>query len=263
MNSLAYELPLVFVSGILGSAHCIGMCGAISAMMNMGTTSKRSAMVRQLLWSFGRIFTYAFLGLACAVAGRLLTTSALLTSQTTAVNLQAGFAILAGLLLVIQGLAATGWLSKKVSGGKPCLTASIFGSFLRGGSATGVFVAGILTGFLPCGLVYSFLALAAATASAWKGPILMLAFGLGTVPVMLLTGIGLTTASLQLRQRLMKIAGACVLITGMLTIGRGIVFAARSPQQSPQEACPFCQAAEEKSETGDPQSSQTSPPKQL
>ena len=99
---------------------------------------------------------------------------------------------------------------------------------------------GILTGFLPCGLVYSFLALAAATASVWKGPLLMVAFGLGTLPVMLITGAGLTVASLRLRQRLMKAAAVCVLITGVLTVTRGIAFAANTTAETPEEACPFC-----------------------
>ncbi len=245
MNTLIYELPLIFVSGVLGSAHCIGMCGAISATMNLGTTGVRSALNRQMLWSIGRTFTYAFLGMVAGFAGGRLSESEFLTSQTSVVSIQAGFAILAGLLLVFQGMLAAGWLTRKIKGSQAgCLTASIFGKFLRGGSKTGVFVAGILTGFLPCGLVYSFLALAAASASVWKGPLLMLAFGLGTVPVMLLTGAGLTMASLKLRQRLMKVAAVCVIVTGALTVGRGIAFAANSTSETPEEACPFCAAAE-------------------
>jgi len=242
MNSLIYELPLIFVSGVLGSAHCIGMCGAISATMNLGTTGVKSALNRQMLWSLGRTFTYAFLGMVAGFAGGRLSKSEFLTSQTSVVSIQAGFAILAGLLLVFQGMLAAGWLTRKIKGsGTGCLTASIFGKFLRGGSRTGVFVAGILTGFLPCGLVYSFLALAAASASVWKGPLLMLAFGLGTVPVMLVTGAGLTMASLQLRQRLMKVAAICVIVTGVLTVGRGIAFATNVTAQSPQKACPLCE----------------------
>ena len=245
MNALFYELPLVFVSGVLGSAHCIGMCGAISAMMNVGTTGVGSALQRQMLWSAGRVFTYAFLGMVVGFAGARLTQSEFVSSQMNVVNIQAVFAILAGILLVVQGLIAVGWFRRKINAGGTCLTATVFGKFLRGGSRTGVFVAGILTGFLPCGLVYSFLALAAASTSVWKGPLLMIAFGLGTVPVMLVTGAGLTLASLKLRQRLMQAAAFCVLITGLLTIGRGIAFAANSTAQKPEEACPFCEAAQE------------------
>lgn len=236
-----YELPLVFASGALGSAHCIGMCGAISATMNIGTTGVRSALNRQLCWSVGRIFTYAFLGMIAGFAGARFTESEFAQSQTSVVTVQAAFAILAGVLLVIQGMLAAGWLRRRAKvGSGGCLTASVFGKFLQGGSATGVFVAGVLTGFLPCGLVYSFLALAAASASVWKGPLLMVAFGMGTVPVMLVTGAGLTMASLQMRQKLMKFAAICVLMTGILTVGRGIVFAANSAAEKPEEACPFC-----------------------
>jgi sulfite exporter TauE/SafE len=249
MNSLAYELPLVFVSGVLGSAHCIGMCGAISATMNLGTTGIRSSLARQLLWSIGRVFTYAFLGMVAGFAALRFTKSDFASSQSSVITIQAAFAILAGALLVLQGMLAAGWLRRKRSSGGPCLTATIFGRFLKGGSRLSVFIAGILTGFLPCGLVYSFLALAAASASIWKGPLLMAAFGLGTVPVMLLTGTGLSLASLTLRQKLMKAAAICVLVTGLLTMGRGITFAANSAAESPAESCPFCQTNQQSEDT--------------
>ena len=253
MNSLIYELPLVFISGMLGLAHCIGMCGAISAMMNLGTTGVLSALERQALWSIGRVFTYAFLGMVVGFAGSRLTKSEFLSSQTNVVSLQAAFAILAGALLVIQGMVAVGWFRRRIKVGGTCLTATMFGKFLRGGSRTGVFIAGILTGFLPCGLVYSFLALAAASTSVWKGPLLMTAFGLGTVPIMLITGTGLTLASLKLRQQLMKAAAFCVLITGLITIGRGIAFAANASKEKPEDACPFCEAARENDQTEESQ----------
>jgi len=240
MNPLLYELPLVFTSGILGSAHCLGMCGPISATMNLGTDSLRGAAMRQTLWSSGRVFTYAFLGMVAGFAGARLTQSEFITSQTGIVRIQAAFAILAGALLMFQGLLATGWLKRKVTHGGSCVTSSVFAKFLRGGSSIMVFIAGIVTGFLPCGLVYSFLALAAASASIWKGPLLMVAFGLGTFPIMLVTGAGLTMTSLSVRRRLMKFAAVCVLITGALTMGRGLAFAAQSTAENPADACPLC-----------------------
>jgi len=250
MNPLLYELPLVFMSGILGSAHCIGMCGPISATMNIGTSTLRGALARQSSWSCGRVVTYAFLGMVAGFAGARFTQSSWLSSQTGVMQVQAGFAVIAGFLLVIQGLLATGWLRRKQANGGSCLTASVFGRFLQGGSSISVFIAGLATGFLPCGLVYSFLALAAASASVWKGPLIMISFGLGTVPVMLVAGAGLTMTTLTIRQRLMKVAAACVLMTGILTMGRGIVFAANSTVQTPEEACPLCSPqAEEPSGT--------------
>ncbi|MEZ6060814.1 MAG: sulfite exporter TauE/SafE family protein [Planctomycetaceae bacterium] len=238
MTPAGIELPLVFVSGVLGSAHCIGMCGAISAMMNAGTTGIRGALARQLLWSGGRVFTYVFLGLTAAFAGVRFS-----ATQENAVPLQAAFAVIAGLLLIVQGLHAAGWLRWRVRrSASPCLTAKLFSQFLQGGSASAVLVAGVLTGFLPCGLVYSFLALAASTGSLLHGSLVMLAFGAGTIPVMLLTGTGLSVASLATRRRLTRLAAACVLATGLLTVGRGIVFASTAAARQPEKACPFCEA---------------------
>lgn len=244
MTMPVWELPLVFMSGVLGSVHCIGMCGAISATMNLGTTGLRSSLARQLLWSSGRVFTYTFLGMLCGFAGASLSNSQLLASRSDGVAVQAAFAIFAGLLLVVQGLFSGGWIRRKPKAAGACLTASVFGKFLRGGSRTGVFVAGVLTGFLPCGLVYSFLALAVAATSIWKGMLVMAAFGLGTVPVMLVTGAGLTMASLKLRAQLMRIAAVCVLVTGLLTTGRGIAFAAAASTETPAESCPLCDGDE-------------------
>ena len=242
MSGEIWELPLIFLSGVLGSAHCIGMCGAISATMNLGTSGILAALGRQVLWSCGRIFTYAFLGLAAAFAGLRLSHSELVESQGVGIWIQAGFSTLAGGLLIIQGCLAAGLLRRRVSGGGSCPAAGLYGAFLRGGSATAAFVAGVLTGFLPCGLVYSFLALSAAGGSLWKGALVMTAFGLGTVPVMLVTGTGLSLASLTFRRRMMRLAAVCVMFTGLLTLGRGLAFArsVSSGGDSTAEVCPFC-----------------------
>ncbi|MCA9050647.1 MAG: sulfite exporter TauE/SafE family protein [Planctomycetaceae bacterium] len=242
MNSVFFELPLIFLSGILGSAHCIGMCGAICATMNLGTHTVRAALGRQLFWSAGRVFTYSFLGMVAGFAGARLSRAEFLRSQSSLVAIQAGFAILAGVLLVVQGMLAAGWFPRRrgTASAAPCVTASVFSRFLKAGSFSGAFVAGILTGFLPCGLVYSFIALAVASTSLWKGPLIMLSFGLGTVPVMLLTGAGLTMTSLNLRRRLMKAAAVCVLVTGVLTVSRGIAFASASGKTDELPECPFC-----------------------
>ena len=234
-------LPFVFLSGMLGSAHCIGMCGGIAATMSLGATSVGTAMARQLLWSAGRTFTYCFLGMIVVTVG-----SKLLNAGSQTLYAQAAFALLAGVLLIGQGLHAAGWLSWRVRRrtNKPCLTTSMFAQFLKGGSPTGVLVAGVLTGFLPCGLVYSFLALAASSGSLPQGIAIMVAFGLGTVPIMLLTGMGFSMATLRTRQQLLRVAAICVIITGMMTFGRGIAFASASvraqPQTSASQLCPLC-----------------------
>lgn len=228
---------LIFVSGVLGSAHCIGMCGGIAATMSLGTRSVTQAMLRQGCWSLGRTLTYVFLGVMAAAIG-----AKFLKSQGNAVWLQAMFAIIAGVLLIIQGLHAAGWLSWQVRrrSGLPCVTRTVFSQFFKGGSSTGVFIAGLLTGFLPCGLVYSFLALAASSGSVAKGVLIMLCFGLGTIPVMLLTGAGLSLATTGIRRKLIRVAAVSVVITGVMTAARGIVFSASGNETKSVQSCPVC-----------------------
>lgn len=236
------ELSLIFVSGLLGSAHCIGMCGGIAATMSLGTKSMLGAVARQGCWSLGRTLTYMFLGVAASAVG-----AKFLKSTGNAVWLQSAFAIIAGLLLVVQGLHAAGWLKWRVRrrANVPCVTTTVFSQFFKGGSSTGVFVAGLLTGFLPCGLVYSFLALAASSASVAKGVLIMLAFGLGTIPIMLITGAGLSMATIGIRKKLIQVAGIAVLVTGLMTTARGIAFATNArTASSATAACPMCAAHE-------------------
>ncbi len=237
MTAENLTLPLVFLSGILGSAHCIGMCGGIAATMSIGARRLRSAIWRQVLWSAGRTFTYMFLGVAAASVG-----ARLIASGSYTVVAQAAFAILAGLLLIGQGMQAAGWLRLPVrrKSTLPCLSTSILAQFVRGGTSTGVFVAGVLTGFLPCGLVYSFLALAASSGHAGYGLCIMLCFGLGTIPVMIVTGTGFSMATVNARQQLLKLAAVCVVATGIMTVGRGIAFASALSSGSATPVCPIC-----------------------
>ena len=239
MLSTATELTLIFVSGVLGSAHCIGMCGGIAATMSLGTKSVAGAIMRQCCWSLGRTLTYMFLGVASAAIG-----AKFLRSQGNTVWVQALFAVVAGLLLFVQGLNAAGWLKWRVRrrSSHPCVTTTVFSQFFRGGSNIGVFIAGLLTGFLPCGLVYSFLALAASSGHVGKGVLIMLCFGLGTIPVMVITGAGLSLATINIRRRLIRIAGISVLVTGLMTTARGIAFASNLMRKdtSAAAACPLC-----------------------
>lgn len=237
MNPEQMTLPLVFLSGILGSAHCIGMCGGISATMSLGASRFSSAIVRQLSWSCGRIFTYSFLGMLAATLGIKI-----IRSGSSTVSAQAAFAIIAGVFLILQGMHSAGWLRFRVRRNinKPCLTAGFMAQFLQGGSTGSTFIAGVLTGFLPCGLVYSFLALAASSGSILYGLTIMAAFGAGTVPVMVATGTGFSLASVSVRKQLIKIAAICVLMTGMMTVGRGIAFASSHSGKMAAQSCPLC-----------------------
>jgi sulfite exporter TauE/SafE len=247
------ELPLIFLGGLLGSAHCVGMCGGFALLIGAPAPRWSSNLVRQLVYSGGRIFTYCSFGAAVGYGGLRLA-----ERLGNFVNVQATIAIAAGILLVVQGLISTGTLrhvshalrrlmsgassdghSMASSGGVGCLMGGMVGAFLRDRRWSHVFLAGVFTGLLPCGLVYAYVALAASTSDLLSGAATMAAFGLGTMPLMLLTGTGSTLFSFAGRRRLLTIAAWCVLLTGMLSIVRGVGFMQAAPGP-PAASCPFC-----------------------
>jgi sulfite exporter TauE/SafE len=104
-----------------------------------------------------------------------------------------------------------------------------------------VFVAGVMTGFLPCGLVYANLGLAAGSASLFGGATTMAAFGLGTIPLLFLAGMGAGVASPRLRGQVMKVAAVCVIVTGLVTLSRAYTgFTASRENGQFKSSCPYC-----------------------
>ena len=137
------ELPLVFAAGLLGSAHCVGMCGGFVAVIGTSASSWTSNLARQSLYSVGRITTYVFLGACAAFAGHKL------ISQVDQLVLAQGLlALLAGLLLCYQGIRATGlWQNRfAASSGVVCKAATLFRSLLVSARPSDTLVAGVLTG---------------------------------------------------------------------------------------------------------------------
>ncbi len=232
------ELPLVFLGGLLGSSHCIGMCGGFAVMVGIDRPSVARNLAAQLSYSVGRIFTYATLGAVVGYGGLWLSETA---SQW--VNVSATLCLLAGVFLISEGLAAVGFrlFGRPTASATGCLMGKPFASLLRGPGLQTSFLAGVLTGFLPCGLVYAFLSLAATTQHMGWGAATMAAFGLGTVPLMVTAGIGMSFVQLATRRRLLQVAACCVVVTGLLTVARGAGFLRNSMGPGPASPdCPFC-----------------------
>jgi sulfite exporter TauE/SafE len=234
------ELPLIFLGGLLGSAHCVGMCGGFALTIGVGASGLRSNLGRQLVYTLGRVLTYAFFGVAAGYAGLWLAHKA-----GTLVNVQAGLSMIAGGLLMFQGSRALGIIPRRLfaasgGGGTPCLAGTFVGPFMTAPGWSNVLIAGVLTGFLPCGLVYGFLTLASSSASVLRGLLTMCAFGAGTAPIMILTGVGGSLLSHSGRRQLLWVSAVCVLVTGLISLARGIMFI-QFPGSSALDACPFCQ----------------------
>jgi sulfite exporter TauE/SafE len=230
------ELPLIFLGGLLGSSHCIGMCGGFAIAIGANTTSPLANLYRQLVFSVGRIFTYVAAGAIGGFAGWRLA-----KGVPPTVNVQAILALVAGALLVWQGVDSIGiFRRRKITAGQmPCLAASFFAPLLKGNGLGSSFLAGMFTGMLPCGLVYANLALAASTGDLFHGAATMACFGLGTVPLLVAFGAGTSLLSLATRQSVYRLAAWCVVIVGLISIARGVGFLTL-PGSTATPHCPFC-----------------------
>lgn len=230
------ELALIFVAGMLGSSHCVGMCGGFAVMVGLRSLGAGAMALTQSLFTLGRVFTYTVLGVLAGSLGARVT-----ALSSAGINVFAMLSIAAGAILLAQGLATLGvrFFPRRFNHSGVCLLASGYRSLLEGGSWPQKFLAGMFTGMLPCGLVYGFVSLAAATGDPIHGGAIMAMFGFGTAPLMIAVGWGGALLSVLARQRLMKLAAACVVLVGAITLARGIGHLNGPADGSPQ-TCPFC-----------------------
>jgi sulfite exporter TauE/SafE len=212
------ELPLAFLAGILGSAHCIGMCGPFALAIGSATRRLPVNIVRQLCYSAGRLLTYATFGAAAGHAGQRLLRASWLVG-----NAQALLALGAGALLCYQGLLASGILGgrRAAPAAHFCVLGSMLSTFLAGPGWWYALVAGMLSGMLPCGLVYALLTLAASSGTIQAGLLIMASFGLGTMPVMIFTGCSVSLMTLSARRHLYRLAACSLMLAGVMSLVRG------------------------------------------
>lgn len=209
-------LPLSLLGGalvaaLLGAPHCIGMCGGFAA-----TCSRTSH--GSLAWNAGRLTTYASLGAVAGAVGHLLPGPGWIASAV-AIALLAWFSLsLAGVLP--QGALGT---SPLIVAGRRLATAESLG---------GRFALGVVTGLLPCGMVYAALGLAVAAASPVGGAATMFAFWIGTLPALVLFAAALRRfafASLWRR----RLVAAAVFAAGLWSIGMRSGWVEPSPDRMP------------------------------
>lgn len=171
----------------------------------------------------GRIITYTIFGTIIGLAGSLL------DQASGMLGWQGAFSVLVGIAMLVVSLSLIGVLPPiemalaSLTGGTSPMSRmrSLFGkrSFLSN------LTLGILWGFLPCGLVFAMLVLAARTQTIWGGALTMLAFGLGTVPTLLGFGLAANLLSPKLRGSLQKFAALLIMLFAVQTILRGLAVA--------------------------------------
>ncbi len=224
------EFAIIFVGGLLGSTHCIGMCGPY-VLMCLATPGFGGAPspLAFTLFTGARLSVYAGLGALAgqageSLAGRAGSAAAWVSIAAGAIALLLGLSLL-GILPDITALLSRAGLDRVVRGGMAGAR-RLEGPFspvpapLR--KVLLVLLLGGIQGLLPCGLVYAFVARAAAAGTPGGGGAVMLAFGLGTVPMIAALTFFSAKMALSLRERLFRLAGVIVVMGGALLVLRGL-----------------------------------------
>ncbi len=209
-------LITALIFGLLGSFHCVGMCGPIAFLLPVDRNNPVKRVLQIASYHAGRLFTYATIGLLFGFLGSRLQLFGIQQQLSIAIGVLMILAILLPNRMVSTYLG-TQFLYKWIGKLKSAL-----GNALKGKSIDRFFTIGFLNGLLPCGLVYMALFGSVAAGGAWEGSLYMVFFGLGTIPLMTTATYLGNFLKAGLRQRLLKAIPVVVVIVGMLFVLRGL-----------------------------------------
>lgn len=209
------DLLGIFLTALfMALAHCVGMCGGIVVAYSGGKLSSSMPLIRQamghLLYNSGRITTYMLLGLFCGLVGYQIHLNPMVSAY---------FLIVLGVLLV--GFAFLyAFFPRVLSALEPNIARlpfyrRLFTYLLGAQSPASFYLLGMLNGFLPCGMVYYFLALSLASTSIWGGVVSMGVFGLATSLPLFVLGFALGLGSKVAKRKIFLWLG----FVGMLALG--------------------------------------------
>lgn len=245
-------LLTVFVASVVGSLHCIGMCGPFVAFYSGADGSGGARrLISHAAYSGGRLLTYAVFGVAAGAVGAALDVAGSLA------GFQRIAAIAAGVTMILWGVLALlqlrGVRIFKHGSGKGRIAKVLRRGFSLVSDKPPVVragVVGLLSGFLPCGWLWAFVVTAAGTGSAIKGTAVMTAFWAGTVPALLAVGLGAQLVSAPLRRHVPTVTALLLVGLGLYAIlGRPASVSAaiqkhqnmqQSEVPSPEEAAESC-----------------------
>jgi hypothetical protein len=205
------ELWLAFLVGLGGSFHCVGMCGPIALALPQ-QNRRRSFILGRLFYNAGRITTYMLLGAICGTLGYAIHWTGLRQS----LSILLGITLILGVALPALGhrfgsMPGLPWLRRKLA------------DLLRTHSQSTLYMVGILNGLLPCGFLYIGLIGALTMNGPWQGAGYMAAFGMGTLPLMLLASLSGRLLRPQARQWIPHLLRWGVAALGVLLIIRGVL----------------------------------------
>lgn len=208
-----------FLAGLLGAVHCLGMCGAIVGALSFGLEQQQQKHFSFLFfYNAGRILSYTLAGILVGGISMLATNLPALRGSQQVLE------IFAALFMIVLGLYLAGWWNglRKLeqAGGLIWKYIEPFSRrYIPVRTPLQALVLGMLWGWLPCGLVYTILFWSIATGNALQGGLLMLSFGLGTLPMLLAMGVFATSLSnISKNQWVRSIAGGLIILFGIYSL---------------------------------------------
>lgn len=214
--------------GLIGSLHCLGMCGPIVlALPDARRRTRLHTFTAKLIYNVGRVATYVTLGLVAGALGHKLEIG----------TAQGWLSILLGVAIII-GVIRVKWFPARPGTGTSKAWKAVMAFLLRQKSYPALFGIGLCNGLLPCGLVYVALAGAMATGTATSGAVFMALFGLGTTPAMLTVALAKNAIPLKFHATIRKTIPIAALLFGLLLVLRGLSLGIPyiSPNLSPTAA---------------------------
>jgi sulfite exporter TauE/SafE len=214
-----FDYGLAFMAGVLGSGHCLGMCGAlVSGYFMKAGPSKR--YLPYFVYQFARIFVYTLVGFAAAALGVVLVSSGVFG------KVQSILQMFIGTVVIILALGILGWIP--FQGSVRLLPMNLlrkgYAESRTKGPILGAMIAGIMNGLMPCPLTFAMAVKATSTTTVMEGGLLMLTFGAGTLPTMLLVSVAFGKMSAHFRGLMLKSAALIMIIMGCNTIYMGLSF---------------------------------------
>lgn len=213
----------IFLIGLLGSMHCIGMCGGFVAMYSLKKPTAQPTLPYHILYNLGRITTYSLLG---GILGSIGSFVAYIGEHR---GIPGAVLLITGLFMVLMGLNIAGILGKRGLFEKTGITmTSVFRKLLHSilalESVWSTFLLGLVLGFLPCGLLYPIFMNAAASGGFLSGMLIMAIFGFSTVPAMMSFGLLMTRLQPHMKIALYRAAAVLIVLLGLRTLLRGMAF---------------------------------------
>ncbi|WP_417871957.1 sulfite exporter TauE/SafE family protein [Winogradskyella sp.] len=204
------------VLGLLGSLHCVGMCGPIAFMLPVDRSNSIKKVSQIGIYHFGRLLAYSIIGLVFGLLGK----------SFYIFGIQQQLSIVIGLLMIILVLIPYKTISK-YNLSRPLnkiisKVKSNLGQALKKKTSDTFLTIGFLNGFLPCGLVYMAVFGSLATGSLLQGSLYMILFGIGTIPLMTSAIYLGRFLNQTIKQRIQKVIPIFVVIIGVLFILRGL-----------------------------------------